>query len=142
MMADALPLLGMVGPFWVVQEQGAPAIIAVGVPLAQAVSYGDMLTVETWHYEHWTVLSRSSAAALKAARVPTAPLWSEYEEWPRGRVLYDCESSRFVVRADRQLHRPAFIRLIVDAFAIADAPLTVLADDHYRSVRRVAPPTL
>jgi hypothetical protein len=126
----------MVGPFWVVEADAQPAVIALTVPLERADTYGDMLTVDTGHLEHWSRLARRGALSLREARLPTAPVWSEYEEWPRGRVLYDRTARRFVVRADRQLHRPAFMRLIADRFCIETVSLTILSDDHYRSVRR------
>ena len=131
----------MVGPFWVVEDGGTAAIIALSVPMDRATSYGDMLTVETGHLEHWSWLSSQGAPGLRRAGLPTAPVWSEYEEWPRGRVLYDTEAHRYIIRADRQLHRPEFVRLIAERFGIAAAEATVLRDDHYRSVRNVTPPT-
>lgn len=140
-MTETLPLqAGRVGPFWVVDDAGRAAIIAAAVSLDQAEPYGDMLTVDTGHLEHWTHLARRGAAQLRAAGIPSAPVWSEYEEWPRGRVLYDCTVRRFVVRADRQLHQPAFVRLIAERFCIDVAGMQVLFDDHYQSVRRVPLP--
>src|ERR1700722_9570828 len=127
----------MVGPFWMVEDRGSATLIAVAVPLAQAVPYGDMLTVDTGHFEHWSELARCGARALREASIPTVPVWSEYEEWPRGRVLYDRAARRFIIRADRQLHRPGFVRLIADRFCIAPVDAMILPDDHYRSVRRV-----
>jgi hypothetical protein len=131
---------GMVGPFWMVETDQRAAIIALAIPLHQAETYGNMLTVDTGHLEHWSLLARRGARALREAGLPTAPIWSEYEEWPRGRVLYDCTARRFVVRADRQLHRPEFVRLIADCFQFAAADATILPDDHYRSIRRVPVP--
>ncbi len=131
----------MVGPFFgVVEESGKPAIVALTVPLEQAKTYGDMLTVETGHLQHWSRLARRGAAVLRTAGEPTAPVWSEYEEWPRGRVIFACVARRFLIRADRQLHQPAFVRLITDWFCIEADQVTVLPDDHYRSVRRVPKP--
>ncbi|WP_159014578.1 hypothetical protein [Acidisoma sp. S159] len=130
----------MVGPFWVVEEGGKSVIVALTVPLERAETYGDMLTMETGHLQHWSRLARRGAAALRTAGEPTAPVWSEYEEWPRGRVIFDCVARHFVIRADRQLHHPAFVRLITDHFCIEAAKATVLADDHYRSIRRVLTP--
>jgi hypothetical protein len=49
--------------------------------------------------------------------------------------MYDRVAQRFIIRADRQLHRPPFVRLIVDRFGIAVDDATILPDDHYRSVR-------
>ena len=140
MTSNVAPEAGMVGPFWIVEEGGRPAIVALTVPLEQADPYGDMLTVDTGHLQHWSQLGRRGAAALRAAGLPTAPVWSEYEEWPRGRVLYECTTRRFVIRADRQLHYPAFLRLIAECFCIDLPATTVLSDDHYRSVRQVPVP--
>jgi len=95
----------MLGPFWVVEDQGRAVLIAHAVPMDHAVPYGDMLTVEAGHFEIWFALAQRGTQRLRAAGIPTAPVWSEYEEWPRGRVLYDCAARRFVMRADRQLHR-------------------------------------
>ena len=106
------PETGMVGLFWVVEEAGSPAVIALAVPWAQAEVYGDMLTIDAGHLEYWTQLAKRGASALRAAGLPTAPVWSEYDEWPRGRVLYDREARQFVIRADRRLHRPAFLSLL------------------------------
>jgi hypothetical protein len=57
-----------------------------------------------------------------------------------GRVLCDLTARRFVIRADRQLHRPAFVHLISDRFGIAAASAITVSDDHYRSTRRVPLP--
>ncbi len=141
-MADAAADTGMVGLFWLVEDRGRAVLIAHAVPLEQAVPYGDMVTVDTGHFEYWSELARRGARALREAGTPTAPVWSEYEEWPRGRVLYDRTARRFVIRADRQLHRSAFVRLIADQFRIAATNAVILSDDHYRSVRRVSGPSL
>jgi hypothetical protein len=130
----------MLGLFWAVEDHGRPVLIAHAVSMEQATPYGDMLTVETGHFEFWTGLARRGPRLLRAAGIPTAPVWSEYEEWPRGRVLYDCAARRITIRADRQLHRPAFVRLIADRFRFVTADASVLPDDHYRSIRRVPLP--
>jgi hypothetical protein len=136
-MVDKSTDAGMVGPFWVVEADGQAAIIALAVPLEQADVYGGMLTVDTGHLDYWSALARRGTRALREAGLPTAPIWSEYEEWPRGRVLYDRVAQRFVIRADCQLHQLRFMRLIADHFGLVIADATVLSDDHYRSVRRL-----
>jgi hypothetical protein len=132
----------MVGPFWVVEHRGRAVLIAHAVPLAQAVPYGDMLTVEMGHFEFWSELAQRGTRTLSAAGLPTAPVWSEYEEWPRGRVLYDCLARAFVMRADRQLLGTAFRRLIAAGFDIPLVGTKILSDEHYRSVRRLPVPTI
>jgi hypothetical protein len=139
-MAEKSKEVGMVGPFWMVEEEGNAAIIALAVRLDRADAYGDMLTVDTGHLEHWSRLARRGVVALREAGIPTAPVWSEYEEWPRGRVLYDRVARRVVVRADTHLHQPEFLRLIAERFRINLATAIVLPDEHYQSVRRVSLP--
>src|ERR1700722_13077156 len=136
-MAEAPAETGMVGPFWMVEDRGSAILIALAVPLGQAAPYCDNLTVDTDHFEHWSGLARRGARALRESGIPTAPVWSEYEEWPRGRVLYDRAVRRFVIRADRQLHQPRLIRLIADHFGLTLSDATILSDDHYRSIRRL-----
>jgi hypothetical protein len=131
----------MVGLFWVVEDRGRTVLLAHAVPLEQAEPYGDMLTTETGHYDFWSALARRGVRGLRESGLPMAPAWSEYEEWPRGRVLYDRTARRFIIRADRQLHHPAFVRRIVHRFDIGALNPLVLPDDHYRSVRSVPLPT-
>jgi len=139
-MADQPAQTGMLGLFWVVEDHGKAVLIAHAVSMEQAVPYGDMLTVDAGHFEFWSGLARRGPHLLRVAGTPTTPVWSEYEEWPRGRVLYDCAARRFIIRADPQLHRPAFVRLIADRFRFVTADASVLPDDHYRSIRRVPLP--
>ncbi len=140
-MIDRPARTGMLGPFWVVEDQGRAVLVAHAVPLDKAVPYGDRPTVEAGHFDVSSELARRGPRLLCAAGVPTAPVWSEIEGWPRGRVLYDNAARYFVIRAGRQLHRPAFVRLVTNHFRVAIADTTVLSGDHYRSVRRVPLPT-
>jgi hypothetical protein len=132
----------MVGLFWGVESVGHAVLLAHAVLLGQAELYGDMLTTGTGHYDFWSALARRGARALREADLPTAPVWSEYDEWPRGRVLYDCNARRFIVRADPQLHQPAFLRLVATRFRIVEADALILPDDHYRSIRRLPLPAV
>lgn len=125
----------MVGPFWVITEGGRQRLLAVATPLEDATQYGGMLTVETGHYEYWARLAKRGSARLRGDGLPTAPVWSEYEEWPRGRVIYDMERRRFVIRADPKLHGPRFIEMIAAHFELDARKVRVLDDDHYRSTR-------
>ena len=96
-----------------------------------------MLTIETGHADHWAALALRGGRALRSACVPSAPLWSEYDEWPRGRVLLDRTPWRFIIRADRQLHRPDRVARIARYFGFEAASATLLPDDHCRSTRRL-----
>jgi hypothetical protein len=62
-----------------------------------------MLTCAHGHYEVWGQWQNGS----RPVRAGFAPLVaaSEYEEWPRGRVVYDPDNQRFILYADGQILR-------------------------------------
>ena len=134
-MAEDLPASGMVGPFWVVEDAGRAVAIAVAVPLEQAEAYGDMLTTDTSHYQHWSRLASRGAACLRAEGLPSAPLWSEYEEWPRGRVVFHLPTGRFTLYADKKLQRRPIIGEILRRFSLPADRTDIRSDAHYVSVR-------
>lgn len=131
---------GEVGLFWVVEQEQQPFVLAVSAPSSEAQRYGDHLMLDLGHYEHWQTLAAHGVEALRAAGLPTAPAWSEYEEWPRGRVSYDAARSCFVILADRKLHRPEFIALIAERFRLRPETVQVRRDPHYVSTRQPTRP--
>jgi hypothetical protein len=133
--ADAQPN-GEVGLFWIVEHQRQPFVLAVSVSTGAAQRYGDHLMLDLGHHEHWNALAVRGATALRAAGLPTALAWSEYEEWPRGRVSFDVSRRRFVILADRKLHNPDFIALIASRFGLKAEAVQLGADPHYKSSRR------
>lgn len=137
---DAAPD-GEVGLFWVVEQERRPFVLAVSASASKAQRYGDHLMLDLGHYEHWQALAARGVTALRAAGLPTAPAWSEYEEWPRGRVSYDAARARFVILADRKLHRPEFIALIAERFRLKPKAVEVRRDPHYFSTRQLTRPT-
>jgi hypothetical protein len=76
-----------VGIFWVVG--GKPIIDRT--PLGQAETYGDHLTHPRSHLEVWTRLQQSG----------TVPDDIEYEEHPRGRIIYGTKTRQFTILAGR-----------------------------------------
>lgn len=70
--------------------------------------------------------------ALRAAGLPAAIAVSEYDEWPRGRVVYEVSARRFMLYADRRLHGWEIIKLLRTTFGLQDATVAVRADPHYR----------
>lgn len=133
---------GIIGLFRVVEDRGRAVLLAHAVPLDRAEPYGDMLTTEVGHYEFWSTLAGRGVEGLRKAGLPAAPAWSEPEEWPHGRVLYDRNARCFVIRADRQLHLAPFVRLIAAHFRVATTDPLILPDDHYRSGSRAPLPRL
>jgi hypothetical protein len=126
-----------VGIFWAVPEQGSAAILLEHrCSLKEAEPYGSMLTCPHGHYEIWEQW-RKSIGASGAGAAPLIAM-SEYEEWPRGRIVYDTESNRFILYADAQiLRRPPLIAAIHERFGLPTDRTDAKWDSHYRSTRRL-----
>jgi hypothetical protein len=120
-----------VGIFWVVQTPDDEArLLTAGCPLDQAESYGDCLTYGPGHYETWADWRRDKTidSALRTI------VWSyEYEDWPRGRIVFDRARDLFVLYADRKLTTPATIARIKAQFHLPAERSEVQSDFHYQS---------
>lgn len=115
-----------VGIFWLVDGE----LVAVGCAIAEASAYGDCLTYDGGHAEHWDSWRDAGAGWLRAHGLPQAILTTEYEAHPRGRIVHDGEG--FVIYADRRLQGRATVRLIRERFDLVDVPVRVRGDPHYR----------
>ncbi len=63
---------------------------------------------------------------------------SEYKEWPRGRIVYDTESDRFILYADAQILRdPTLMATIHERFGLPMDRIDAKSDSHYRCTRGV-----
>ncbi|MFH5927477.1 hypothetical protein [Roseomonas xinghualingensis] len=127
-----------VGIFWLAQDGRGPcSILTRGCTLPEAEEYGDCLTFAEGHYETWEVWRDGNLSLEPASqhlrRVITK---AEYEEWPRGRVVYERPTDLFVVYADRQAfpHRA----LIEARFSLPAGRTAMRTDLHYRSTRRLS----
>jgi hypothetical protein len=130
-----------VGIFWFVPAPaGRSQILIDATPLCDAPAYGECLTHDRGHAEFWELLARMGATDLARAGYPTAPATSEYDDWPRGRTVYELRASRYVIYADRQLHRPAFISRVREAMQTESGAVIVRADEHYAKSRRIGEP--
>jgi hypothetical protein len=58
---------------------------------------------------------------------------SEYEDWPRGRIVFDRARDLFVLYADRKLLTPAMIARIATQFHLPAERTEVQSDWHYQS---------
>jgi hypothetical protein len=103
-----------VGIFWLVQTPEAePRLLATGCPLDQAEPYGDCLTYGPGHCETWAQWPRDRTVdpALRALVRS-----HEYEDWPRGRIVFDRSRDLFILYADRELLAPAMSARIATQF--------------------------
>jgi hypothetical protein len=102
-------------------------------PLSRAEPYGDCLTYPRGHHELWEEWRRMLASDLIGNGLPVSIIGHEYEEFPRGRLVYQRPAKRFVIYADRKLFDAAIIARIVEQFALAHEIREVRSDDHYRT---------
>jgi hypothetical protein len=76
-----------VGIFWLCDGK----LLIDSTPLPEAEDYGDFKTHPRSHLEAWTVFRQRGIV----------PIDTEYEEHPRGRVIYDTKTCQFTMLADR-----------------------------------------
>jgi hypothetical protein len=57
----------------------------------------------------------------------------EYEDWPRGRIVFDRARDLFILYADRKLLTPAMIAHIATQFHLQEDRTEVQSDLHYQS---------
>jgi hypothetical protein len=72
------------------------------------------------------------AERLRAIGFPDCIASTEYDEWPRGRIVYETPAKRFVIYADRRLQKPGAIDALKRAFGLHEAEVIVMSDSHYR----------
>ncbi len=122
-----------VGIFWFVRDGDRTSMIFDRTPIEIAETYGDFATHAKGHYRYWESLKRRGSASLKRSGVPEAPAWFEYEEFPRGRVVYNRPADRFIVYVDAKIRGAGFIQLIELAFGLSAHGYDIAGDEHYRS---------
>jgi hypothetical protein len=126
------------GIFWVAEtNDGEARLLASGCSLEQSEPYGDCLTYGPGHYEIWTQW-RSDRNADRAFRAIARAY--EYEDWPRGRIVFDRERDLFILNADRKLMPPATLARIRTHFHLPEKRTSVEGGFHYQS--RETPPPL
>ena len=119
-----------IGIFWMISAADGPRLLAVSCELDKAEPYGDCLTFGPGHYKIWQGWRQSrelDAAARAIVRV------HEYEDWPRGRIVFDRVRNRFILYCDRKLMRPATIEQIQLRFHLPADRTAVETDFHYQS---------
>ncbi len=123
------PTSPSVGIFWRV----AGSLIVDRSTLDEAEPYGDCITHARGHYECWQEWQALGGTGLATKGYPTKIASTEYDEWPRGRVVYEIPANRFVLYADRQLQRPDIVAALKTIFGIATADVVIKSDLHYRT---------
>jgi hypothetical protein len=124
----ASPHLGI---FWLVEMSGGEARLLVsGCPVDQAEPYGDCLTYDPGHcdiWESWRHDSNTDPALRTIVQL------YEYEDWPRGRIVFDQERDLFILYADRKIMARKIIERIQAEFHLPADRTEVKGDIHYQS---------
>lgn len=118
----------MVGIFWWVGDR----LLASGCTLGDAEPADDWLDYPGGHAEHWDRWQAAGAAWLRRNAFPVAIMSSEYDEHPRGRIVFDRHHGKFLLYADRRLQTPDTLLEIKTVFGLACENVEVLSDEHYR----------
>ncbi|MDR0458003.1 MAG: hypothetical protein LBH10_03100 [Burkholderiaceae bacterium] len=127
-------LTGCVGIFWGIPSAGNGwTLLADAAPLAAAEPYGDFLDHPRGHYELWEHWKAQGAAAPLEISVAQAIARHEYEDFPRGRIVFDVKNRRFIVYADRRLQQEGTLAAIARQFGLKPGTFVVRSDSHYRS---------
>jgi hypothetical protein len=108
-----------VGIFWFFRDR----IIVDSTPLSKAEPYGNALGHTISHIDFWTLQQRKGAV----------PAEVEYEEPPRGRVVFDRQEKRFHLMADKCiLGRRDVVGRLMAAMNLPPGKTTEGRDEHYR----------
>ena len=129
--ADATPVIPAVpavGIFWLIDH----TLLVDRSTLKEAEVYGERLTHAGGHYERWNSWQKLGAKWLRARGIPDDIILTEYDEWPRGRIVYEIGPQRFIIYADRRiLTTPALDHLVL-AFHLSECRVLTSPDPHYR----------
>ena len=126
--AALAPTPPAVGIFWRVND----ILVIDRSTLDEAEPYGDCIGHAAGHYERWQEWQALGIARLAATGYPELILSSEYDQWPRGRIVYEMPALRFMLYADRRLQKPGIIGALKAAFGLNQVEVIVRSDAHYR----------
>lgn len=124
---DAEPHVGI---FWMIMTSAGAQLLAASCPLSKAEPYDECKTFGPGHYQIWQGWRRSRELDAAARSVVIA---YEYEDWPRGRIVFNQTKARFILYADRKLLRHSTIAAIERRFALPADRTEVETDFHYQS---------
>lgn len=120
-----------IGIFWSVPAGQGAALVTDKSALAESEVYGEFLTHPRGHYDVWEGWRSRGPAWLAGRGLPTSIMWREYEDCPRGRIVFHNPSGLFVVYADPSLQNAKAVAMIVAAFGLGRVRYEVRGDGHY-----------
>lgn len=130
---SGVPSVPNVGIFWRVPgDAGLPILLVDRVSLHAAEPYGECLTHPGGHFEVWSGWRALPAPERRRRGIPSVVAQSEYEDHPRGRIVYSKPDHTFWLYADRRLQSPKILAEIRRAFGLVAEACLVKSDAHYR----------
>jgi hypothetical protein len=115
---DQAPHLGI---FWLVDGK----LIFDSSPLSEAEPYGDHITHPRSHVAVWSKLERRGLV----------PRGSEYEDYPRGRVIHHPATGEFTILADKCILRHKDLVIRIKKSLHLSERVKLDTDLHYRCPR-------
>jgi hypothetical protein len=122
------PALPSVGIFWLVES----VIVVDRTPATEAEPYGDCITHAYGHFERWETWKTMGATRLARLGFPAVIARTEYDEWPRGRIVYETPQKRFVLYSDKRLQKTTISDAIRHSFGLTGSETIIKSDSHYR----------
>ncbi len=116
-----------VGFFWFLpssKPHGMRQILPVIITLSDAERYGECLTHPSGHADFWRELGKSGRNAIAST--------TEYDDHPRGRVVFDTKSNKSVIYIDDRLKANVYIKKILTEYMINCNSYIIRLDEHYR----------
>ena len=111
-----------VGIFWFIGD----LLIIDSTAISAAEPYGNCMNHPMSHIDYWT----------EHQTLGDLPRDTEYEEHPRGRVVFNTKTGRYSFCADRCiLRKKSVVRRIMKAMHLPIESTDVLTDGHYRCFR-------
>jgi hypothetical protein len=109
----------MVGIFWLFKGQ----LIFDVSPVSTAEPYGDCVGHAKSHIAFWSELQRAGVI----------PSDVEYEEPPRGRIVFNMKTRQYIVYADKCIRvQSAVVRKIFRELSLPTDSAVITSDGHYR----------
>lgn len=108
---------GKVGIFWVFRG----TLLAASYAVQDGQEYGDAINGLTDHVKYWPKFQKSHPELRSV----------EYQDVPRGRVLFMKPSRKFHVYMDKVLHNSKTKRALLEEFDLPVGKSKFLMDAHY-----------
>ncbi len=124
------------GVFWfVANETGEARLLHHACELAAGECGGDFINCRDSHYDVWSCWQRTGCPLRDLTRTVCR---HEYEDWPRGRIIFSNTTERFMLYAAAELENTMSVEHVMRVFFLsADWTDTIFDDLHYRTGRAV-----